>query len=489
MKFVKDDIPIGFLILGLVLVPVFQYSVIATNGIYNQKRIIELLLFAGLIFYIIVFRKSRIKLIQQISLLPSVVKYGLSGVVIFGIISSIFSELPSWAFLEVGHYLLIIVLTFLIASIAYNKPHRVVYYVSGAILGFTSIYLFRVVLTYLLYQLGSYPLWPGTNLSMGFFGFAYKRFFNQLQTWTFPLLITLGWYFWEYSKRRFLKWGVFSLIIGWEILLIASGGRGTLVGVVASFLIIVIILKEGKWPLIRYNIVTALLALICYYVFFELLASGSTQTLLRDSSSGRLVTWMLMIPVILKRPFLGAGPMHFALFEAGNPWGHPHNWFLQLSYEWGIPTAIILLGIVFYGLNSFINQLKSTFNNHSKEFWLRFGLLWSMSAAFIHAFFSGIIVMPFSQLWFIFIIGVSIGLFYTKEKATVRNVDAGVQYVVYSLIFLCFVAFFNWGINHPINRKDIDKYYIEKTNEKVLHPRYWQQGKIGFDYSGLNKKE
>jgi putative inorganic carbon (hco3(-)) transporter len=66
-----------------------------------------------------------------------------------------------------------------------------------------------------------------------------------------------------------------------------------------------------------------------------------------SSVGARWKLWRISVESALAHPFLGLGPMHFAYVDNGDG-AHPHNFWLQLAAEWGIPAAL-LIGAVTVG--------------------------------------------------------------------------------------------------------------------------------------------
>jgi len=483
------------IVIFLFVFPAFQYSAIGIRGIFDEKRFWEVLLFLFLGILIVLLPRLQKNISIILSKLPKSIIYLLCFVLINGLASCFLAaQYQDWALLEVSHYLFISLLTFLVAGITYKDFNKVFYYFLVTLLAVIIFYLFRIGITYLLYQFGSYPLWPGTETSIGLFGFADKRFFNHIQTWTIPLLVSLGWYYWRYKTRKTVSYILSGLIVGWGILLLATGGRGTVLGLTLGLFVLSFILIRERWKFIQYNFVLAVITIVGYYTFFEWFAKGTNSTIIRGSSTGRFETWRSIIPDIISKPFLGFGPMHYASISLDNWMSSPHNWVLQFAYEWGILVAITLLIVVCVGLYSFANQVKINFNSRSyseKRKWIKFGLLWSLIAFFIHSFFSGLINSQLSQVWFILIVGFSIGIYYLdKDQKTEADSFSyyWLRYATIVIVLFSFGSFFNWSMKHPIDREKSKQLFLQMEDGNILYPRYWQQGKIGLDsYSPKEK--
>ena len=66
------------------------------------------------------------------------------------------------------------------------------------------------------------------------------------------------------------------------------------------------------------------------------------------SATGRLELWDTARHLIEKHPFLGVGPDNFILYAPNSP----HNAYLQVGSELGIPAMLIYAGILVAGLRA-----------------------------------------------------------------------------------------------------------------------------------------
>lgn len=470
-------IPIG---VYLAVIPSIQYQANGIEGLFNVKRSYELLLFGWLTLAALFSRELRRNIVSILS--TANIKTWLALLIIFimGGISSSVSEFPDWAFLEVSHFLLMFAIIFIVAGSSINLENTF-FILKIIVVSTVGFYILRFFIGYFLHFFSAYPLWPGRKTEIGLFGFAHRRFFNHIQTWALPLLFV---FIWE-ERNSNIKNGLIFLAVLWSMLLIASAGRGSSLGVLGSLIIISLFLRMRGKDLYKYVFFTCVVSTGLYFLLFKILTPSSTQSLLREGSSGRINEWLSLIPGIISHPIMGFGPMHYASINLGNSWGHPHNWFIQFVYEWGLPTAIILLVAIVRGLFLFYKQIKVETEENpvfSKTEKIKIGFLWAMMAAFLHAFLSGIIVTPMSQVWMVLIVGISIAVYFENPVKKERETNFKMKEIL-----LIVVLFFSWaGILNWFSKYDIDKYdtenseiSIELKKGEVIHPRYWQQGKIG----------
>lgn len=486
MKLKQYIVYLPFILIGIyvVIVPAVHVPEFGISGLYNQKRILQLLLYFLLLLLLFIknIREGILKILYNFSLRA---RLSFFIVVLLGIFSALFAEFTDWALLEVTHYVTIALLIMIIASASINHKEAAIYFMKFIVISVTGFYLFRFGIGYILHLNGTYPLWPGNFLNVGYFGFSHIRFFNQIQTWTLPLLLILAW------QEKEKKWQYLLLTLSalWWMLVFASGGRGTLLSTIVSLLLLVYVLKKQGSGLYKISGGTFVVGALSYLFLFKVFATSNSISIIREGTSGRINVWLDAIQDIVVNPFLGYGPMHFASITLRNPWGHPHNWLLQFSYEWGLPAAFILLGIFLIGLYAFITRIKLQAEKKiflSKKEKFKIGVFWSMLAAFLHAFLSGIIVMPLSQVWLILIVGTAIALHYDDRKLEPKNIHGLKRKLIVVIILLIF-GYLQWFTKHGINQEKYHQQYQENSEINRLYPRFWQQGKIGIDSNDIKE--
>jgi len=490
MKISSRELVLLGLLGVLVFVPSLQYERWGIDYLYNHKRLFQIgsLLLAGTI--LITIKTNREIAAQFIQLYSLKVKLAFAVIILLGGLSAFYAELTDWAFLDYSHYLLILVITFFIGVITYRDSDKSQLYLQAAVIGFVCFYLARVAVFYLLYHFGEVPLWPGDLNDKALFSFSNIRFFNQTQTWTIPILASLGWFYWRYTKNNLYRWGLVVLIAGWGTLVFASGARGTILGVVIGILFIWFFLVQEKWKFFLYHASLAGISIISYNLLFSYGEEGK-ETVLRTNNLRSY--WPDVIDKIFQEPILGYGPMHYASVLLGQHNGHPHNWFLQFSYEWGLIVAILFLMLALLGLYNCGIYLNGIFDKEGlpkKKYWVQFGIYWSLIAAFIHGLFSGLAVMPLSQTWFVLICGMAMGLYFNeKKKRQIQdNYVKGTKIFLVFLVLISFVGYVNWAINNPIDRNEVDARFYQESTSSRSYPRFWQQGRIGIDQiSGIEE--
>ena len=242
-----------------------------------------------------------------------------------------------------------------------------------------------------------------------FVGYDNYRFFNHVQTAMLPLLVIATLQTFRRGALGGLAW--FGLVTGFSLLAF-SAGRGTVLGLLSGTLLSLLLFRRGAVPVFRHLSIGAVLGLALYLGLFVGLPSlvGDTSVdavalsgfagLERDNS--RLFLWKLALAATGKAPWLGIGPMHFAN-EVNGKAAHPHNVYLQIAAEWGVPMLFVLLVAIGWGLWRLARAIHAC--SDPKQRSVGIGLFVAAVAIAVDAVFSGNFVMPVSQVWIAFVIG------------------------------------------------------------------------------------
>lgn len=242
------------------------------------------------------------------------------------------------------------------------------------------------------------------------FGAGYEniRLFNHVQTVALPL--TAGTIHQASFSRLWITAAWIALVTGF-ILLWLSGGRGTFVGIAAATLISLLCLGRLTWRSARPLIISMMIGYIAYLLLFVQLPSamGSPSGIgllqrATDSSAARAYLWELAINYIRESPWFGIGPMHFA-HRPNLKGAHPHNVFLQIAAEWGLPMLGLLLLGALAALRQMVQIIRKTSAPHEKC--VGGTLFIACVAILIDGLVSGNFVMPVSQVWIAVCIGIT----------------------------------------------------------------------------------
>ncbi|WP_256349515.1 O-antigen ligase family protein [Pseudomonas gingeri] len=249
-------------------------------------------------------------------------------------------------------------------------------------------------------------------------GFSNKRFYGQFQTFTLPLLalpLLLP------SIRRSSQTWIFLLLSLWWLIAVSGGTRGTWLGMgVAAFVLCLCGQSGRRW--VTWQLFAAVTGVTLYWLLFSVL-TGYLGIEVRNAASERLTTtlsdrgplWQQALDMIRERPWLGFGPMHFS--DIHNPIAaHPHQAILQWASEWGIPSTLLVMGLVGRGLWATFRLVREHSTSDDPTDLLRLCLLASLIGALTQSMVDGVIVMPYSQVWLTLVVGWLMGIHVCKGK-------------------------------------------------------------------------
>jgi len=455
------------------------YIVLATSnlslfnnlGPYNEKRFIQIALLILLaISAVILFRNNIQSVVNQ---LPSTVKNLLLLLFFIGILSSINAGNPFLSIIETGQFPLLFIACLAIAAAYMAAPNESPKIILLSIVILVFIHTTSVLTAYIAAMTSSYT-WHPYDL---FLGFSNIRFFNQLQSWTLPLIVLPLILYAQKNKRYFA--GILLISACWWLLLLISGSRGTMLAMVIAMITSLVIYKKDAITWLRLQVIAAsagtLLYILLFYIVPLLLAIEISDTSITRSSSvnARFYLWERAWYFIQQNPFLGIGPMNYACDPQNLIAAHPHNSVLQIAAEWGIPAAIIMLFIFLYGLYFWIkrnNQPPPT--EEAPLLNIRIALFASLIAGTTHSLFSGVIVMPVSQIMMILTIGWMLGIHFSSRPQRKKS-------NITSTLFPCIVIISISCLVIGINQSPPPKGVMEAQNLTVSKfiPRFWHQGK------------
>ena len=349
--------------------------------------------------------------------------------------------------------------------------------VLAAVLFYNSIALLIPVGGMLL---GSYPV----NVSELPLGYENRRFFNHVQTVAIPLTVVA-----LFQLRRSKLWPVVawaSLITGFTLLFL-TGGRGTFVGLAAAVLLSPAWLGRSTWHGVRPLLLATLGGYFAYLILFVYLpdtlnlANGQELTQRATevgSIQARLLLWQVAVNYIDESPWLGIGPMHFAHrlnWEAA----HPHNIYLQIGAEWGLPMLALLLVGVFAGLSTLVRTTRKVVDVQDKL--VGGALAMAFVAVLVDGCVSGNFVMPVSQIWIAAGVGGVAGWVRANAQAQHPVVEATafasitVRLLSFALVLIQLLQVGLVAHELPSSDEMLRRFEALSGNDH-LSPRFWVNG-------------
>lgn len=417
----------------------------------------------------------------------------LAGVVLLACLSVSMADLPNWALLEASWFLLLVGLGWSMArSLDAERLSFVLLLALGCAIVAHSL---LTLLDYGRVLLGA----QGFRIRGLFSGFDNIRFFAQWQAFLVPVLVLLP----DLLRTR-RPWvarllGIIAVLQCAFVVTHAS--RGLWLGLVLAVVMLMTLGGPSGRAWGRRMILFLLSGVLAYGVMFHALplllepaaqgpesAGTFVAEVFRDYShlSGREVLWAQAMEMVGKHPWLGGGPMGFAV--SVGPYGaHPHNAYLQLAAEWGLPFALVVVLCVLQGLGygfRAIRKLNAKENGVAEI--VAPGLLGSLVTALVLAGFDGVIVMPVSQVLLAIWAGWLFNVLNQKEKQASTLVE--VQMSLENKFFrgLCLVLLsgallvvFQELKAGPRAVAIRERVFILEERPADFKPRFWRQGWVG----------
>jgi len=449
-------------------------------GLYNGKRLVQtvVLLVGGGV--LLAYHAVRKQWVASFCAIPWRARWGLAAVTGMGSVSALQAPATGNALLEVGHIMLLFVLAGLVATAYRQQPVWAERVLLGSIVACVGLYAVQFAVGYGMHLgLDGIKLWPEGDI-----GFNNIRHFNQLQTWTLPLLavpvlaLPRSW-----SAARGAVPGLLAL---WWALVIASDVRGTVLAMLGAVICVVVLFRSGARSWLKVQAAGLLAGGALYAVLFVMLGDAPEVVgRLADAGEygGRIESWAEALQLWASQPWLGVGPMHFSWaphqFTRG---AHPHNALLQWLAEWGLPSTVIMVTLTCWGAGRWMGWERSAqpHDTGRGDTALRVGLVASALAGGAHAMVSGIIVMPVSQMLLVLVGGWAWGRYLQAHPPTPVR-DAGRAQLVIAVVLVASMGIVAWGAQGAFTAKERRATYLEAVERSRLHPRYWQQGYFGID--------
>jgi hypothetical protein len=350
------------------------------------------------------------------------------------------------------------------------------------------------------------------NPDIALLHYSYPRFYNQVQTWSIPAIVALPLVF----PGKFLVKVLCLTALALEFyVLLATGGRGSIVAVSLAILTGILFLPGLRKTLIFYPLTGFLAGLMIYGAVLighqTLLQHGAADVIKPDhraqsekssgnpdkerndiqtfgkrggrfsepltgeriwTFSGRLPLWHDALRDARGHPLLGIGPINFAC--TGPPYrsAHPHNFPLQIAGEWGITALVLLLMMMAFGCIRLWRSLRAGKEARANNTPLTGFLATALLAAAIHACLSGVLVMPASQVTGVLVCGWLLGLLPAPVSIRTSNYSAPVL-LTFGLALSASLLAFTW---HEFADAELRFEQTPLLDRGI--PRLWQNGKV-----------
>lgn len=445
-QLIKSSVNIITLYFIVIFSGVFLFR-LAHLGPYDTKRIL---------FLVLVFISSLACLLIRSIYIPRLSQFSgwiMMGLCSLALIACVKSASLFWSVVDIGQQgLLILLFIFtltLVREIPLEKSLRQIFYgVSLLSLSYFVLLMPR--------------LWFAINSGYGFdekitaINFSHPRFFNQLQVFIVPFLLTP-----LLITNRINTKAIITILLSihFFILLLASA-RGAILSLLVGFgLMFCLLHRSISFRILQCALLASLIAWLSHQGLLLLLVDDTiTQQPVGISvshTSGRFFYWQQLITDWLQSPFFGSGPMSYAWQSSIHFGAHPHNATLQFLFEYGglfcfllallvVRWAIVYTGY-FYSIESKQDQAMQAM------------LVAALINGLVLAQFSGVLVMPFAQLFFVLCLALLIAQLPLMPIKKTRFC------FLLSLMFLVLMI--------------LAKPTQPSTTEK-RHPRIWQDGAL-----------
>lgn len=442
---------VGFSFLYLVHSEIFAFS----TNYYNQKRIIQLSLFASLLLVFLSpdFRSRFYSYYFKIAFKSKAL---LVCTCFFGGISVYFSSQVWLAFIEWVHFLSLFIL-FLVFSAAKNIDPKGFYISLLCLILSAILYVFKIAVVVVA------ALYEGMIIKASYMytGFVNENFAAQFLGIVAAFLVGM---FVNY-KYRFEALVYYFCITGVVFYCFLVDCRGVIVSFLGVGLLATILLgiKRGM-PIFIVVLSTSSVALLLFVLILNFSGSPELKSQAGDvlSSSGRSILWSESWGLISQNPLIGHGPGSFYMVSAQKKFSHPHNIYLQLLVEWGGVVFILLSALFFYCIAITLKKLRE-----NKASAIALGGFLALLEGFIHGGVSGVFIMPVSQTLFVYFAAVLFSQLSSSNRDELSVNGIKLKAIVCSSILIVFVKLASFIWMYPEN----DNVCIE-----VQGPRNWAPG-------------
>ena len=317
-------------------------------------------------------------------------------------------------------------------------------------------------------------------------GYSNVRFLNHVQTVMIPFAVA-GALQVGLSVRRQAILDV--TLASTFALLFASGGRATALAIAMGAALAWFAARTATGSALRRLGRTAVWGYLTYVAIFLLLPSalglGVRSGLLdrageTGSVTARLYLWRLAVEQIGLAPWFGIGPMHFA-HHPNREAAHPHNAYLQLAVEVGVPFFLLAMGGLWMMGRAWVARIRSLDRIPAAEE----GAAWlvCLLAVLFDAMASGNLVMPVSQVWIALAVGFSIRWWWSTNRANLfeaRPPTAGHRFLPF--VCACVGASLSvWLLLVSVSEIGRLDETLKASRELSptagrINPRYWSSG-------------
>ena len=462
-------------LLGLYLLVTSAFFPLDFLSVFDAKRVLQLALFTVILLFAVAWRPLRTATVAQLNRLSVFNRYLLAFFFLIGIVSSLRLEHPAYALADVS---MLFVMMVLIAVTAASRELSGERFDQWAVVLLAALGLAVAIQEFMGFVAG-WVFGSEFSYDQALIHFAHPRFYNQLQTWSIPVLAALPLLF---PNKRWVKIGCVVLIGLQWFLVIALAARGTTVSLFIAMVFIAFWLPAQRRSWLKFQIGGLLVGIAIYtgilFLNDALIPQSKSGAFYAYSvgrpmahTSGRSNFWRLSLQDAARHPFLGSGPTRYACDSQLILPAHPHSFPLRIVGEWGmIAFSLFLILAITIGLR-FLKGIKWQNGVNLTGPPLQAMLATSLIAGIILACLDGVLIMPASQVAMILIAGWVLSLSGMARSLSSPALTASTP-IIAALLLASFTLVF---AAREITQAQENNIHHEPDHQ--MAPRFWQDGK------------
>lgn len=499
-------------ILGLYLVVTSTVSLSSHLAILDAQRLGEFLVFALVLLIALIDPAIRTATAHEMTRVPKATRFGLILFFAFGVISSVvnaqFLSGLAYSLVDVALLGLVLCLLFVVAAcrtLAGTGFDRLT-------ISFLTLLGLAVGVQELAGVLAARAEGYEFSYDIALIHFAHPRSWNQLQSWTVPVIAALPLVF---SRQRLATLlCVLALGLHWYILLM-TGARGSTAGLVFAFLVVCAFSPAVRRPLLKWQSAGLLVGVLIYGIIYMGSGSGLGPDIdttpwtghpaladpqtpsqeehhgtgsAKDSkdnafiaesigrpmlhTTGRTWLWKQSLEYTRNSPLWGIGPMNFACLGPEGRAGSPHNLAMQIVSEWGIPALGILLGLGVLLASRLFHLLRACRHRDQPEDALSALLACGILSALMLSAVDGVFITPASQIAASLVGGWLLG--HSHQAHQSASSHGSVARAILAMATACSLLLLPFGW-HEIQRMPAYRHVLPLVDHE--RPRLWQAGR------------
>lgn len=314
--------------------------------------------------------------------------------------------------------------------------------------------------------------------------FINPRFFAKAATWALPILWVAPQLIPAQYRRPIQGICWLAAVAIWSQV-IGTGSRGALVGLALSLALVFTLFATAGRTYFKWQISTAIAGAALWMAFAWHFDIDTADRIATAHLSGRELLYAAAWSDIRSSPWLGTGPMQFAMLgrHPNVPGAGTHDFALQFASEWGVPAFLLLAILIATWLFLFSKKIRLEIKQESwRDASIDIAIFAGTIAAIVHGLVANVMNDPVSQLAAVVLIGISM-------PATI-SVTSGFnwRYTLARtvLALFCFAGLLatpavGWRCINPAPNT-----YQQPLRGSTISPRLWSQGLIPFDKTCRN---